>query len=121
MRNASRAFSRSQDEDIGEGVHAIVSYHGRSLSGRNLLFAQPWHLELSAMAAPSLSAQLFLTVVNSVELEDIISGCLTDDKFIVHISRACRWARRQARLQERRFSRLERGEWVYRDRMRGPG
>ena len=58
---------------------------------------------LFAMAAPALSARLFLTLINIEVVEGIVSGFLTDDKFIVQIAQANSSARGQACLHERRF------------------
>ena len=101
--NASRAFSRPQDWHIGDRVHAILSYHCLFLSGREP-FLRSLGTSLFAMAAPALSARLFLTLINLEDVEGIVSGFLTDDKFIVQIAQANSSARGQARLHERRFS-----------------
>ena len=75
---------------------------------------------LFAMAAPVVGGPTLLTVINNAELEDIISGFMNDDEFILLVSQANSEARVQARIQERRFLlRLEHGQWVYRDRVRG--
>ena len=77
---------------------------------------------LFAMAAPAGGRPTLLTVINNAELEDIISGFMTNDEFILLVSQANQEARAQTRRQERRFLlRLEHGQWVYRDRVRGAG
>ena len=55
------------------------------------------------MAAPVVGGPTLLTVINNAELEDIISGFMNDDEFILLLSPANSEARVQARIQERRF------------------
>ena len=73
-----------------------------------------------AMEAPAGPDQPFLTIINTAKLEDTISAFMPDDKFILLVAQANSRHSVHARLQERRFLlRLEHGQWVYRDRVRG--
>ena len=72
------------------------------------------------METPLCARPTLLTVVTEVTLEGIISDCMTSDVFILLISQTNRFGHAQSRVRERRFYlRLERGDWVYRDRLRG--
>ena len=73
------------------------------------------------MAAPPGVRPTLLTIINNPELEDIISRCMTTDKFILLVARANRFAHAQSQVTERRvLLRLEHGVWVHRDVVRGP-
>ena len=75
--------------------------------------------QLPAMEAPSSRPNL-LTIIRDFSLEGVISACMDSDVFIVLISQTNPAAHAGCRRRERRFFlRLEHGQWVYRDRVRG--